>query len=177
SLPDLLSQMPYRAEEDYERALERLSRLPAFTRGVIEATRLGLARGVVEARPVVEKVVAQLESQQSMAPSNHPFPLAYRSFPRAPPPLPPGGPRREARGPRAPGLPDHREGSVSGARAAPRSPARRIPPPRAQRSRSVGAGAREGVLRLEDPAVHDHPHVAGGDLRAGSFRGLEDPRG
>ena len=78
-LPKLFDEMRYRGAEDYRIALARLAAVPRYVDGVIESLRADLRDGRPEARPVVEKVLAQLDFQLALAPEEHPFFARFRA--------------------------------------------------------------------------------------------------
>jgi len=91
SLPNLINDMPFGTGEDYERCLERIGRMETYIGKAMEATRESLRRGVLQARPAVEKVIAQLDLQLGMAAIEHPL---FRPFKKFLPSIPRGSQTR-----------------------------------------------------------------------------------
>jgi len=72
---------PFETTRDYEKWLERLDGLVIWIDQAIANMRLGLARGVVQPRPVVEKTLPQVEAMIVDDPSKSLYFAPLRAFP------------------------------------------------------------------------------------------------
>ena len=73
SLPRLFGKMRYRNAGDYDTALARLAEVPRYYSRARLSLEEGIERGLVEAVPVVRKVLDQLEKQAAQQATEHPF--------------------------------------------------------------------------------------------------------
>ncbi len=92
SLPSFLAQIgsgasiqPFLSTKDYDDWYKRLSGGPPLLDGMIANMRRGLAKGVTQPRPVMEKVVTQLAALIVNDPEQSVFWTPIKSFPQAVP--------------------------------------------------------------------------------------------
>ena len=86
SMPSLGSgknAQPFNTVEDYERWLKRLDGMVAWMDQAIANMREGMVKGVVQPRPVMEKVLPQLEAMIVAQPEESLFFAPVRAFPEA----------------------------------------------------------------------------------------------
>ena len=76
---------PFETTEDYEQWLGRLDGLVVWIDQAIVNMREGMARGVVQPRPVMEKVLPQIEAMIGAAPEDSLFFAPLREFPQTVP--------------------------------------------------------------------------------------------
>jgi len=76
---------PFETTEDFEQWLGRLDGLVTWIDQAIVNMRLGLARGVVQPRPVMEKVLVQVEAMVVEAPEDSLYFAPVREFPETVP--------------------------------------------------------------------------------------------
>lgn len=74
---------PFETAQDYERWLERLDGMVVWMDQAIANMREGMARGVVQPRPVMEKVLPQIEAMIVATPEQSLFYAPVRMFPDA----------------------------------------------------------------------------------------------
>jgi uncharacterized protein (DUF885 family) len=74
---------PFATVQDYENWLHRLDGLEVWIDQAIENMRIGIARGVVQPRPVMEKVLPQVESFIAARPEDSQYYAPVRKFPDA----------------------------------------------------------------------------------------------
>jgi len=74
---------PFNTVEDYERWLKRLDGMVAWMDQAIANMREGIRKGVVQPRPVMEKVLPQLEAMIVAQPEESLFFAPVRAFPEA----------------------------------------------------------------------------------------------
>jgi uncharacterized protein (DUF885 family) len=77
---------PFTMTEDYDHWLKRLDGMVVWMDQAIVNMREGMARGVVQPRPVMEKVLAQLEAMVVVRPEESLFFAPVAKFPEAVPP-------------------------------------------------------------------------------------------
>jgi uncharacterized protein (DUF885 family) len=77
------SAQPFDTVEDYERWLKRLDGMVVWMDQAIANMREGIAKGVVQPRPVMEKVLPQLEAMIVPQPEDSLFFAPVKSFPEA----------------------------------------------------------------------------------------------
>jgi uncharacterized protein (DUF885 family) len=75
------SAQPFATVQDYENWLHRLDGLVVWIDQAIENMRIGIARGVVQPRPVMEKVLPQVESFIAARPEDSQYYSPVRKFP------------------------------------------------------------------------------------------------
>ncbi len=80
-----MREMPARSPADYEARLARLQAVPAYVDQNIEALREGIAKGIVQPRLIVDRILGQLEMQAAPEASETPLLAAFRDFPASVP--------------------------------------------------------------------------------------------
>jgi uncharacterized protein (DUF885 family) len=92
SMPSFLAQMgsgksiqPFRNTKDYDDWLKRLSMVPKLFDGTIANMRTGLREGVVQPKPIMEKVLPQLAALLKSTPEESVFWGPITGFPEAVP--------------------------------------------------------------------------------------------
>ncbi len=80
--PRVFDMMRRRNAPDFEVAIARLRRVPAYVSGSIETMRAGIASGRTQSRPVVEKVLEQIRGQLVDDPTDHPFWTFFATLPK-----------------------------------------------------------------------------------------------
>lgn len=88
SLPLLLAnwssgegEQPLRTLANYERFLARIGRLPEWVDQAIANMRLGIRKGIVQPRPLIESVLPQLDALATLPAEKNPFFRPTRIFP------------------------------------------------------------------------------------------------
>ena len=88
SFPSFLAEMgsgssiqPFRTVKDYEDWYKRLSGTPPILDGMIANMRIGLAKGVTQPKPVMEKVIPQLAALVTTEPEQSLFWGPMKNFP------------------------------------------------------------------------------------------------
>ena len=91
-LPSFLAQMgsggsiqPFKTTKDYDDWYQRLSGAPAIIDGMVANMRIGIAKGVTQPRPAMEKVLPQLAALAVSDPEQSVFWEPIRNFPAAVP--------------------------------------------------------------------------------------------
>ena len=92
SFPSFLAEMgsgssiqPFRTVKDYEDWYKRLSGTPPILDGMIANMRIGLAKGVTQPKPVMEKVIPQLAALVTTEPEQSLFWGPMKNFPETMP--------------------------------------------------------------------------------------------
>ena len=91
-LPSFLAQMgsggsiqPFKTTKDYDDWYRRLSGAPAIIDGMVANMRIGIANGVTQPRPAMEKVLPQLAALAVSDPEQSVFWEPIKNFPAAVP--------------------------------------------------------------------------------------------
>ena len=91
-LPSFLAQMgsggsiqPFKTTKDYDDWYQRLSGAPAIIDGMVANMRIGIAKGVTQPRPAMEKVLPQLAALAVSDPEQSVFWEPIKNFPAAVP--------------------------------------------------------------------------------------------
>ena len=90
SFPGFLAEMgsgrsiqPFRTAKDYDDWYKRLARTPPILDGLIGNMRIGLAKGVTQPKPVMEKVLPQLAALVTTDPEKSVFWEPLKKFPES----------------------------------------------------------------------------------------------
>jgi uncharacterized protein (DUF885 family) len=76
-------EQPFRDLQDYENWLERLAALPAWLDQSVVNMREGIAKGVVQPRTIVAKLLPQLDALAVDRPEDSTYSAPFRKFPEA----------------------------------------------------------------------------------------------
>jgi prolyl oligopeptidase len=82
SFPELVSYHPFRSVEDYDDYVARMRAFPTQIDQAMACMRLGIENGIVRSKPVVEKVLPQLDNLMVDSPEKSPLYEPLSRFPR-----------------------------------------------------------------------------------------------
>ncbi len=160
---------PFGTVEDYEQWLKRLDGLVVWMDQAIVNMTEGVKLGVVQPRPVMEKVLPQLEAMIVERPEDSPFYAPLRAFPEG------IDADQRARLTRRLQRGDQRQARTRLPTAA-RLRARPVPAEHPQHGCLERAAERTGLVRVLRAGAHHHDHDRGRDPPARPERGGAHPR-